>query len=388
MGKKALCFIVSILFLTSNVYAGKYFTKSSDFSKVMTYGMGFATYSLEKKSSVEGLKKLETYDILWDLLGKGEEELLNGDPDAFPALKDNLLKIKLVLDKVAEVSAAVGAGNYDDALIGTVDTMVGLVNHPVVNLTWEAVKFTYESHKLVLETKAALDIERLYGIVNNDRRLMGVSLSPDTPPLIPVNSTTVDYFYEKYLITDTSTRELVKSYVKIALGEKGFPEIATSQKAWYYLLGVSEAVSQDEIAELEEFKNKSRGWINSLLQDLNKQVMVNWQQTRLLQQKAEFDKFNAQFGSAFAKFDDIIAYLKRKKEIEKEQSTFASKLTELTKSLKFAAENDKRDIAFQVSKESNVYAVKALIIDDVKFNTAFENLYIEAIHIVDAIDKK
>ncbi|MDD2524244.1 MAG: hypothetical protein PHT81_05320 [Endomicrobiaceae bacterium] len=388
MGKKTLYFIVSILFLTSNSYAGSIFTKFANFSKVASYGMGFATYSLEKKSAVEGLKKLETYDILWDLLGKGEEELLNGDPDAFPALKDNLLKIKLVLDKVAEVSAAVGAGNYDEALIGTVDTMVGLVNHPVVNLTWEAVKFTYESHKLVLETKAALDIERLYGIVNNDRRLMGIGGSPDAPPLIPVTSTTVDYFYEKYLITDTSTRELVKSYVKIALGEKGFPEIATSQKAWYYMLGVSEAASQDEIAELEEFKNKSRGWINSLLQDLNKQVMVNWQQTRLRQQKAEFDKFNAQFGSAFANFDGIIAYLKRKKQIEKEQSTFAAKLAELTEALKKAAEIDNRDIAFQISKISNDYAVKALIIDDVSFNTAFENLYIEAIHIVDNIDKK
>ncbi|HNX11036.1 MAG TPA: hypothetical protein PKI61_02745, partial [bacterium] len=61
--------------------------------KVATYGMGFATYSLEQKSAVEGLKKLETYDILWDLLGKGEEVLLNGDPEAFTALKDDLLKI-------------------------------------------------------------------------------------------------------------------------------------------------------------------------------------------------------------------------------------------------------------------------------------------------------
>ena len=93
MLKKTLCFVVLSL-TASNVYAGKYLTKSEDFSKVMTYGLGFATYSLEKKSSVEGLKKLETYDILWDLLGKSEEEILNGDPNAFPALKDNILKIK------------------------------------------------------------------------------------------------------------------------------------------------------------------------------------------------------------------------------------------------------------------------------------------------------
>lgn len=312
MFKKTLCLIVCLSFTASNINAGSILTKSSDFSKVATYGMGFATYSLEKKGAVEGLKKLETYDVLWDLLGKGEEFLLNGDPEAFTNLKDDILKIKLVLDKVAEVSAAVGAGNYDDALIGTVDTMVGLVNHPVVNLTWEAVKLTYESHKLVLETKAALDIEQLYGIVNYDRRLMGVSSGPDSPPLIPVNSTSVTYFYDKYLITDSSTRELVKSYVKKVLGED-FPEASTTQSFWYYLLGVEDAAKEDELAELQSFKNKSRGWINSLLTDLNKQVVVNWQQTRLLQQKAEFDKFNAQVGKAFASFDDVVAYFKRKK---------------------------------------------------------------------------
>lgn len=387
MFKKTLCLIVCLSFTASNIYAGKYFTKSADFSKVATYGMGFATYSLEKKSAVEGLKKLETYDILWDLLGKGEEVLLNGDPEAFTALKDDILKIKLVLDKVAEVASAVGAGNYDDAIIGTVDTMVGLVNHPVVNVTWEAVKLTYESHKLVLETKAALDIEQLYGIVNQDRRLMGVSSSADTPPLIPVNSTSVTYFYDKYLITDSSTRELVKSYVKKVLGED-FPEASTTQSFWYYLLGVEDAAKEDELAELQSFKNKSRGWINSLLQDLNKQVVTNWRQTRLLQQKAEFDKFNAQVGKAFASFDDVVAYFKRKKEIEKEQATFPTKLAELEKKLSQATESKNRDLAFQVSKESNVFAVKALIIDDMKFNTSFEDLYIRAIKLVDTLDKQ
>lgn len=387
MFKKTLCLIVCFSFTASNVYAGKYFTKSADFSKVATYGMGFATYSLEKKSAVEGLKKLETYDILWDLLGKGEEVLLNGDPEAFTALKDDLLKIKLVLDKVAEVASAVGAGRYDDALIGTVDTMVGLVNHPVVNLTWEAVKLTYESHKLVLETKAALDIETLYGIVNQDRRLMGISASADTPPLIPVNSTTVTYFYDKYLITDSSTRGLVKSYVKTVLGEE-FPETSNTQQFWYYLLGVEDAAKEDNLAQLQEFKNKSRGWINSLLQDLNKQVVVNWQQTRLLQQKAEFDKFNAQVGKAFSSFDEVVAYFKRKKEIEKEQAAFPTKLAELEKKFSQASENNLRDLAFQVSKESNVFALKALIIDDMKFNSAFEELYIKAIKLVDTLDKQ
>ncbi|MFA7675065.1 MAG: hypothetical protein WCY38_03265 [Endomicrobiia bacterium] len=387
MIKKAICFVLAVVFFASNINAGSILTKSSDFSKVATYGMGFATYSLEKKSAVEGLKKLETYDILWDLLGKGEEVLLNGDPEAFTNLKDDLLKIKLVLDKVAEVSAAVGAGNYDDALIGTVDAMVGIVNHPVVNLTWEAVKLTYESHKLVLETKASLDIEQLYGIVNYDRRLMGVSASPDTPPLIPVNSASVTYFYDKYLITDSSTRELVKSYVKKVLGEE-FPEASKAQKFWYYLLGVDDAAKEDELSELQSFKNKSRGWINSLLTDLNKQVVVNWQQTRLLQQKAEFDKFNAQVGKAFASFDDVVAYFKRKKEIEKEQAAFSTKLAELEKKLSQATENNLRDMAFQVSKESNVFAVKALIIDDMKFNMAFEDLYIRAIKLVDTLDKK
>lgn len=387
-----LCFAVS---RTIPVYSGPLLTKSEDFSKAATYGMNLATYTAEKKDGKEAAAKLLTFDIIWDIMGKGEEFFLNGDPDAFPKFKDDVLKVKLVLDKVAEVSAKIGSGEYDDALIASVDAVVGTVNHPVVNALWEVVKLSYESHKLVKSTKAALQIETLYGVVNNDRRLIGSS-SSDAPALIPVDSDTVTYFFNKYLIIDAGTRELVKAYVKTKLGED-FPEVSTS--IWDYLTGSSEAIEDEhELQQLQAFENVSRRWIKSLLEDLNTQVKKQWSETRFHQEAEKFKLFSAQFASAFANMDHVIAYYAKLKNLEKQKEQFPVKLEEFRKIksealAKYEAADALGKIAirgklFKLSEDCNLYAVNSMILNAVDLEKQFEALQIEILPLVAAIDKE
>lgn len=377
------------------VYSGSLLTKSEDFSKAATYGMNMATYTAEKKDGKEALEKLMMFDVLFDVMGKNEEIFLNGDPAAFSNFKDDVLKVKLVIDKVAEVSSKLGAGEYDEALIGSVDGMVGIVNHPVVNALWEAVKLTYESHKLVKSSKAELQIEALYGVVNNDRRLIGTS-SGDNPPTIPINSESITYFYNKYLITDASTRELVKAYVKKKLGEN-FPEISTSSSIWAYLTGTTEAVkSEYELQQLQDFENNSRRWIKALLEDLNDQVKKQWAETRLRQETDRFKTFSAKFGTDFRNMDEVFAYFAKVKSIEKQRDQFPVKLAELTKiktqseskysSAKYHERMALRAALFDASKQSNVYAVYSMIIND-PLETQFRNLEIECLKLISIIDK-
>jgi hypothetical protein len=387
-----LCLAVS---RPASVYGGLRLTNSEDFTKAATYGMNLATYTAEKKDGKEAAAKLLTFDIIWDIMGKGEEFFLNGDPDAFPKFKDDVLKVKLVLDKVAEVSAKIGSGEYDDALIASVDAVVGTVNHPVVNALWEVVKLSYESHKLVKSTKAALQIETLYGVVNHDRRLIG-SRSGDAPALIPLDSDTVTYFFNKYLITDAGTRELVKAYVKTKLGED-FPEVSTT--IWDYLTGSSEAIQEEhELKNLQEFENVSRRWIRSLLEDLNTQVTKQWTETRFRQEAEKFQLFSAQFGSAFANMDEVIAYYTKLKALEKQKEQFPVKLEEFRKAkaeaqTKYGAADTLGKIAirgklFELSEECHLYAVNSMILNAVDLEKQFEALQIEALSLVVAIDKE
>ena len=390
-----ILFLCLVAGLPASVYSGSLLTKSEDFTKAATYGMNLATYTAEKKDGKEAAAKLLSFDIIWDIMGKGEEFFLNGDPDAFPKFKDDVLKVKLVLDKVAEVSAKIGSGEYDDALIASVDAVVGTVNHPVVNALWEVVKLSYESHKLVKSTKAALQIETLYGVVNNDRRLIGSS-SGDAPALIPVDSDTVTYFFNKYLIIDAGTRELVKAYVKTKLGED-FPEVSTT--IWDYLTGSSEAIQEEhELKNLQEFENVSRRWIKSLLEDLNTQVTKQWTETRFRQEAEKFQLFSAQFGSAFANIDEVIAYYTKLKTLEKQKEQFPVKLEEFRKTkaeaqAKYGAADTLGKIAirgklFELSESCNLYAVNSMILNVVDLEKQFEALQIEVLSLVVALDKE
>lgn len=397
----ASLFITAIVLQNAlTAFAGSLLTNSSEFTKVATYGMNFATYTAEKKNGKEAAEKLLGYDVLWDVMGKGEEFLINGDPDAFPKFKDDVLKVKLVLDKVAEIASKLGSGEYDDAAIAGVDTAIGLINHPVVNALWEAVKLTYESHKLVQSSKAALDIETLYGIVNKDRRLVGTN-NGDAPDLIPVNSETTTYFFNKYLIVNASTRALVKTYVKNKLGED-FPEISTSSKIWAAVTFTSDAEkAEHELQELKEFENNSRRWIKELIEDLNKQVRLQWAQTRAYQKREQFKVFYAKIGKTFKNLDAAMAYFANMNRIKKEKDKFpeyltkfktqTTKLTTNYQQLKPAQIKGKLSIRkqlFSIAEQCHKYSVRSLIINDFTMQDNFEKLQTMCLTFINEIDKE
>lgn len=373
-------------------------TQSEDFTKAVTYGLNVATYTAEKKSGKEAAQKLMGYDVLWDLLGKGEEALLNGDPDAIPTLKDNFLKVKLVLDKTAEIADRIGRGELTEGAISSIDTAVGLLNHPVVNAMWEAIKLTYQSQKAVESTGAALQIETLYGIVDRDRRLFGVS-SGNGPRLIQVNSGTADYFFNKYLITNASTRALVKTYVEKVLGEE-FPTLPTGQRIFAMLTFTSDAAKEEqELRKLEEFKNTSRRWIVALLKDLNKQASLVWARTRAMQQREKFQAFYKRAGKAFANIDEALAYFTNMARIRKEYKTYPAKLKAMQVALEkarkelpslSAAQVDRRlqlrNQVLQLGKKSHAYAVNALIIDKFDLRAKFEDFQRDCMKFVIRVD--
>ena len=380
--------------------AGTLFTNSSEFTKAATYGMNFATYSAEKKNGKEAAAKLVEFDILFDLAGKGEQVLLNGDPEALPQFRDKVLKIKLVLDKIAEIASKLGSGNYDDAAIAGVDTMVGLVNHPVVNATWEAIKLTYESHKLVQDSKAALEIENLYNIVNHDRRLIRTG-SADAPAMIPVDSDTITYFFNKYLIVNASTRALVKTYVKKKLGEN-FPQMPAGARIWAGITFTTDAVKTEyELKKLEEYKNTSRRWIKELLQDLNRQVKAQWAQTRARQQAAKFKVFYSRVGRAFANMHSAMQYFLKISRLKKEKDKYPKYLKKLKKQVntltaryktldisQFREKMKIRSKLYEAARQCHGFAVSSMMIDEFKLQDSFEKLQIRCLKFINKIDKQ
>ncbi|WP_440871058.1 hypothetical protein [Thermodesulfovibrio yellowstonii] len=295
-----------IFFSTGTVSAQT--SKSDDSSsssggvpKSVALGLDLTKAIIEEKDAKQGIlaftKDKAGVDLTFYLLGE-YEKLLTGqltDEDAIIVqAKDKVKKTIAVLSKVGEIAEKVGAGTYDEAIIAGIDLGFEFIEHPAVGVVWAATKMAYESYKEVKETKAQLEIEQLYNIVDRDRRLKGVTNpASDSPPLIPENAETVDYFFNKYLITNDEVRRLVKTYVKKVIGDE-WPEQTWSD--WIKSsMAVGSYVDTERSAEIEmlatEFRNKARSWIAMLIKDINKQAKLRWAEARVRQELIEFKKF-------------------------------------------------------------------------------------------------
>ena len=378
-----------LLMQPTSAHTASIFTKAADFSKIEEYGLKYATYSIEKQDGKEALKNLGTYDVLWDVLGKSEEFFLNGDPDAWPKAKDGILKVKLVLDQTQAVATKLGAGEYDEAAIEALSLAIGIVDHPVVNLVWEMSKLTYQSHKAVKESVAALEIEQLYGLLDRDRYLHG-TYSPDGPKLIPTDKDTITYFYNKYVITDKHTRELVRTYVKKVIGAD-FPEYSPS--LWERITGTASEVKESEdLEELTNFRNVSRGWIKTLIDDLNKQAKLSWAQMTLRRQMAEFNEFKEKYDQSVKDFDSIDAFFKHWQKLKKEQKNYASILADQQKKYdkalellnyknkegKHAKAREARPLFWDLHNKTMIYAARAAKLEDYAYEEKFNSISLTA----------
>jgi len=339
--------LVFLMFVLCKIsFAG--LSDPGELSKVAKLGLGLSEAIADKRNVEEGLEKFakdQFDDWMWDSIG-GYEKLWTGQLDVTDAYtkqaRDKIKKIYEITQSIAEFATKLGEGKYDEALFASIDATVNIIDHPVVKTMWAAAKMTYESHKLLQDTKAELEIETLYGIVNNDRRIVGVAdPNSDQPKLIPENYQTADYFFEKYLITDDRVRGLVKTYVTNVLGED-WPEQTWSQwiSSWKAIGSGVDTKRSDEIEALDtEFRNKARSWIMQLIKDLNKQVKVAWAEARVRQEMAEFQRFVKRL-SAFS--DNLPALLKefqQKKEYRKELPKYKEYLANSPKALEETKKN-------------------------------------------------
>lgn len=241
--------------------------------------------------------KQQNVEWFWEL-GGGIEKAMTANNEA--EFTEALGKKVELIKTLHSVGMAYAEGKYTDAAIAIADSAVGSLNNPAATAVWEMMKMTRESYIAVKNTKDALNIVRLYNRVNKDRKLIGSSRGSE-PPTIDIDSGTVDYFFNEYLITDPGVRAMVRSYVEKVLNQD-WPEESWSSYAKGMLTGYGEETrTESELRQLQsrEFKNVARGWIRSLLADVNKQVTLEYYRMRLRQEMTEFAKYAEKVGTYY-----------------------------------------------------------------------------------------
>lgn len=305
-------FLSLLLFFSTSSFAA---------SAISDLGLSVAGATMDSKNVANGLKNVakdKTTQWMWDSVGGLEKMILQNNEAQMKEAANKLLEIVDIIQAIEKISISITEGKYDDAAIEAMDQVVGKVNHPLVSVTWSAVKLTYESHKAVVSTEEARQVEILYNMVTHDRMLLGVS-DPESksPPTIPVNSQTADYFFNKYIMTNDNARRALRAYVVTVLNED-WPE-----QSWSDWLGgfrtIGMGVDTKKNAELEmldkEWRNKGRTWVIAVIKEMNKQAKQSWAELKLRQELVRFKRFAS--SAVLFKNNDLAQMMRDFKEIEK-----------------------------------------------------------------------
>ncbi|MDD5069463.1 MAG: hypothetical protein PHV17_01945 [Candidatus Omnitrophica bacterium] len=318
--------------------AGSRSVFAEDTPKSISLGLDVAKAIVSEKDVSKALKSVakdEYTSWLWDSVGGMEKFITQNSEADIPVLKDKIMDLVGIVESIEKFSIAMTEGKYDDAAFVAIDQVVGKINHPLVSLTWEMAKLTYESHKAVQASGNALKVERLYGLMSNDRRLMGtIDPDSDSPALIPETAASADYFFNKYVMTDDGARAALQAYVTTVLNED-WPE-----ESWSEWIGSFAAIGSGtdtrRSAELEmlggEWRNKGRTWIMKLIKEVNMMAKQAWAEARLRQQMVEFKKFSDRVGHFYnGDFAQMLREFASIKKIEKEITEYPKYLAESQK---------------------------------------------------------
>src|SRR6056297_3589744 len=257
-------------------------------------------------AGVEKYAKDKYSEWLWKTAG-GYEKLLSGVGESYvEKVKGRFDLIQTAINGLSKLALAIDAGNYDEGLYHVVETSVSAANHPLVTATWEAAKLTYKSHQLVKDTEAEKQIEVLFAELHGDRRLF--SNEDGDMKQIPINSDTVDYFFNDYVVTSSSMRGRVKDYVEVRLNET-WPE--ESWGTWFKNLRlIGSGIDIEEAEETEvltgKYKNQAKGWIRSLLEDVNLEAQKRYHQMQLRKLMTEIKIFQKEFNSFDTNIDEML----------------------------------------------------------------------------------
>lgn len=345
---------------------------------------------IAEKDVMAGAKEFtkEKYDDwMWKSIG-GYENLWSGrlTGDAYVVqLREKVTGYMEIIESIQNFVLAVEAGNYDEAAFIAIDQAVGAIDHPLVSITWEMAKLTYESHKAVQETGAAVLVEQLYSSLHRDRRLFG-SVDGEMAQ-IPEDSQTVDYFFDKYIVTDASTREMVKAYVQTRLGEE-WPE--QSWSSWLSSLrtigsGVDVAAAEEVAALTGEWRNIARKWILAIIKDVNAEARKWYHLARLSQQKAAFEAFAAQYKAFEYDLPKLLEMFDQGNAIRANLAKYQGLLTsnsaalqkaqgDLAKTSNPAALTQLYDEAMKYRREAMNYRADMFTINEFALAEAFERL--------------
>jgi len=322
-----------------------YLTDGDDISTGLSLGLDLADAIADKKDIVEGVKEVAESkydDWIWDSIG-GYEKFWKGqvdDTDAYVnQAKDAIDEVLDIIEKVQELGTKLGEGKYDEALFIVVDKVVDKVDHPVVKVAWTAIKLAYESHKAVLETGAALQIEALYGAMSNDRRLLGtIDPDSDSPKLIPENAATADYFFNKYIVTNDHTRAMVKAYVVNVIGDE-WPERSWGDwvEDWKAIGSGEDTERSAEIRALSsDFRNKARTWIMRIIKDVNEQARTAWAEVKVRKEMYAFQAFAERLKAFSGDLPNLLREFKSKKKYREELPEYKVYLAKSPEALRAA----------------------------------------------------
>jgi hypothetical protein len=267
---------------------------------VVKLAINAQTAMVKERDIEKGLKKIaqKTFDdeFTWKYVIGNYEQLITQNAEAeIPKFKKKLMGWYDNLKKFSDAIKQLHEGKIEQGVITGLDLIVGQFEHPLIKLTWEVSKFAYESHKAVVETGMALDIEALYGVVNRDRLLAGVSAEDSQPKLIPVTDRNVEYFYNKYLIVNDDVRRMMISYVQKKFPGQYVLDDVMLVKGIDSLVYDTDMERAKQVERVTKHKSDALKWIAALLNDLNLQVKASWARARLRQQMVGFDEFLVKF---------------------------------------------------------------------------------------------
>ncbi len=225
-------------------------------------------------------------------------------------LVDKANRIWSVIQTIESVSSSLGAGEYEKASIRAIDELVSQLSYPPLTAVWEATKMAYKSQKDLAKQVSARELEELYWMVERDAYLFGQE--KDGVRLFRINKTTVDKFFNKYVINNEYSRKLVRNYVENVLHEQ-WPY--HEDKGFFSGGGKS---TESEVAVLSNPKNKNRvrNWVRIILKDVNKQLVKRRKEQRLQAAYLEFKRFADRFKRLKTSLPDILRKYMAAKEAE------------------------------------------------------------------------
>ncbi len=285
--------------------------------------------SQDAAASLKNYSKDKFDDWLWETAG-GYEKIISGNlgESQIEQIKGKFDTIQTIINGITDFALAIDAGRYDEALYHTIEASVNTIDHPLVSATWAAAKLTYQSHQMVKDTKAETEIARLFHYLHKDRRLF--SAEEGEMKMIPENADTIDYFFNKYIVTDPSGRTMMKAYVEQRLGEE-WPE--ESWGSWLKnLRTIGSGLDTEENAEIEaltgQYKNTARNWIRNLIEDVNLEAQRWYKEKELQKLMTEFEAFRQEFSEFSSDIGGLIRGFAHMKEIQAKEDSYRELLHE------------------------------------------------------------